>query len=250
MKEIPGPDGATGYCPAEAGLLLALTGFDPDPNLPAVSVAVGCAKENDKESDRESGQVIVHVAVELTDMPENEPETSYEGFGLGPCGSCGRGWSLFSIIETGRVIHNAVSIAREAYKVASAPDDTIIAILSTPESVSRETLLTAVGLSGDRKLSGAVPLLIGLLDASNRNVVLRAVGALGRIGDPRPLKALGRLGLSPAPEVPFAALQAIEDIGGREAVRTLELVADQTTDPVIARDALDHLERLKGENSG
>jgi len=243
LETIPAPGDAPVICPVEAGLVLALAGLEPLGNGggPGLRVAVGCSTEG------ESGEVLVHTAVQLTVAMEDEPDSLYEGFSVGLCPWCWRGQGFLSCMAVGRGIREAVSDAVEQHRVTEAPDTGVIAALSSGATATRNALLAAVGQAGDRHLTGAVKPLMRLLDGTNPNVVLRAVGALGRIGDPQAVRALGRLALSPAPEVPFAAMQAIADIGGLGAIRTLELVSDQTTDPVVVREALDHLAGLKGE---
>lgn len=243
LEVVPAPGDAPVICPAEAGLVLGLAGLQPggDRERSSLRVAVGCSTEG------ESGEVLVHTAMQLTVAVDDEPDALHEGFSVGLCPWCWRGQGFLSCMAVGRAIRDAVTRALEPYEVTVAPDSEVIAILSPGGSATPNTLLAAVGQAGDRQLTGSVEPLMRLLDGTDRNVVLRAIGALGRIGDPQAVRALGRLALSPAPEVPFAAMQAIADIGGDRAIRTLELVSDQTTDTVVAREALDHLAGLKGE---
>lgn len=242
VDSIGVPPGSPEDCPVEVGVVWALAGLESgsDQGKPALRVAIGCSTEGN------AGEVLVHTAARLTVAIEGEPDSHYEGFAVGPCPGCWRGQGFLACLAVGRVVREAVIGARDQLSVVASSDEEVIKALSAGQPVSTSVLLTAVGQAGDRRLSGAVEPLIRLLDVEDRNVVLRAIGALGSLGDPAAVRSLGRLSLSRAPETPFAALQALADIGGEEAARVLDLVANQTTDPVVAREALDHLNHLNG----
>jgi hypothetical protein len=72
------------------------------------------------------------------------------------------------------------------------------------------------------------------------------MGSLGPIGDTAAIRALGKVALSPAPDLPHVALRAIGDIGGPEARRVLEMIGNQTTDPVVSREAADLIREMDG----
>ena len=109
-------------------------------------------------------------------------------------------------------------------------------------------VVEALDEAGRRRLVEVVPSVAALArDAAGSGdgeVALRAVGLLGILRDPRAVKTLGSLAVSQTPEIPFAAVQSLGDIGGGEARRALDLVADQTTSPVIDEAARDVLKRM------
>ena len=110
--------------------------------------------------------------------------------------------------------------------------------------VNRQILLAAIETAGDLKIKDAVPGLIKLLDskiptgfAHNRQ--------LGRPRRPAGVASLGLLGVSPIPVVWHTALQAIADIGGNDAIKALELVANQSTSPNVSKVALELMEQVR-----
>jgi hypothetical protein len=105
--------------------------------------------------------------------------------------------------------------------------------------------LAAIETAGDLKIKDAVPGLIKLLDSKDPQLVLRTIGSLGGLGDQRALPALGSLGVSPIPVVWHTALQAIADIGGNDAIKALELVANQSTSPNVSKVALELMEQVR-----
>jgi len=246
LTRIPAPDGTPPvFCPVEAGVLMAMAGADWGDLLdtrPSFDVAVGCVAQDPGNTAQ------VHVALRLKVARAGEPEAEYSGHGLGLCEACAWGVGPFATAAVGGTVLTALELALDQYRVTIGPDKGVLSLLSSPEGVPSSVLLAAVGQAGDRRLPGAVEYLIRLLDSRSRDVVLRVIGSLGRIRDTDAVRPLGRIALSPAPEAPFAALRAIADIGGGEAVQMLEFVATQTTDPVIEREALDLLgERKKGD---
>ncbi len=228
----------TSWCPAGLATVVALvTGpwrFEPGAR-PRLHVVVGC--------ERVGRCVDVHAGVALVVTSPVEPEALFEGASIQRAG-CAR-WPLsVALVTFGtvRAVHEAVGMAHEQYRVLHASDQEVLDWLRA--GVPRGAFLQAIVVAGDRRMRAAVPLLLRYLDSEDSDVVMRAVGALGRIGDEAALRPLGRLALAMMPEVPHAALQAIADIGGGEAIRVLEVVAAQAQSPVIVREARDLIRRL------
>ncbi|MBM4394243.1 MAG: HEAT repeat domain-containing protein [Deltaproteobacteria bacterium] len=228
-------------CPVDAGLLFAVAagGLDVGTERPALRLAVACAEGD--AADR----VVVRVAAELEVSPPGEPEALYEGLAERACDRCSEGgWRL--LLAVAGAIRAGIEGAAASARLAGAPDDEVLRILRGPDPTADAVLLTAIDLAGDRRLAGAVAPLVALLQSRDRDLVLRAMGSLGRIGDTAAIRALGKVALSPAPDLPHVALRAIGDIGGPEARRVLEMIGNQTTDPVVAREAADLIREVDG----
>lgn len=189
----------------------------------------------------------VHAAVGMAVTSPSEPEALFEGAAVRRA-SCAR-WPLaiaFVFAATTAAVREALAMAHEQYRVLRAPDQEVLRVMTTGRP--KGALLQALVVAGDRRLREAVPLLIRHLDSEDSDVVMRAVGALGRIRDPAALRPLGRLALAEVPQAPHAALQAIADIGGAEARRVLEMVAEQAQSPVVVREARELLEGLRARD--
>ena len=118
-----------------------------------------------------------------------------------------------------------------------ATDREVLDRLERPEAWPRVVLLAAIEEAGTRRLNDATPWCIRLLSHADTEIVLRSMGTLGRIGNPSALKPLGRLALSPSPEIPHVAVRVIADIGGPEARRVLELIRDQAGHSLVGKEA-------------
>lgn len=187
----------------------------------------------------------VHAGAGLIVTSRSEPEALFEGAATRRAG-CGP-WPLslaFRVAATAGAMREALAMAYDQYRLVRAPDREVLRVLEAGQP--RGLLLQAMVVAGDRRMREAVPGLLRHLDSTDSEVVMGAVAALGRIRDPAALRPLGRVALAPIPEVPHAALQAIADIGGAEARRVLEVVIEQTTSPVVAREARELLLRLGG----
>lgn len=235
--------GTTGeglWCPVWFGTALAIaTGtwrFEAGES-PHLHLAVECVP---------SGRCVEVVAgVGLVVTSSSEPEALFEGAALRKAGCAP--WPVSAVTRvaaTAGAVREALAMAYDQYRLVRAPDAEVLRVLQAGRP--RGALLQAMVVAGDRGMREAVPLLVRRLDSDDTDVVMRAVGALGRIRDSAALRPLGRLALAPVPEVPHAALQAIADIGGEEARRVLELVMEQAQSPVVAREALDLLRGLGG----
>lgn len=231
-------------CDPTAGLASALATGDcrfPQHARPAVRVAIGC--------ERKQSCVLIHAAVSLKVSSTLEPDALFEGAAIREAG-CGA-WpfsEVARVVGIGRTIQDALAMACGQYRLLHASDEEVLRAIEAAQP--RGILLSAMDVAGDRRLREAVPMLIRLLSSEDSDVVMRAIGALGRIRDPLAVRPLGRVALAPVPLAPHAALQAIADIGGPEAVRVLEFVAEQTTSPVIAEEARDLLEQVRRASGG
>lgn len=227
------------FCPVGVGTALALLmgpwrfGAGETPRL---NVAVGC--------ERVGRCVDVHAAVGLVVTSSYETDALFEGASVHRAGCAP--WPLsiaFEVVGTIRAVYEGLAMAYDQYRVLRTSDREVLAILEAGRP--RGALLQAIVEAGDRRIREAVPSLTRLLDSGDAAVVLRAVAALGRIRDEAALRPLGRVALSEMPDVPYAALQAIADIGGEEARRVLEVVAEQTQSPVVAKEARELLDDLR-----
>ncbi len=238
--EQPGtPEGGL-WCPVEIGAVLALaTGpwrFEAD-ERPRLHLMVGC--------EPAGSCMNVHAGAGLIVTSRSEPEALFEGAATRRAGCAPWPLSLaFRVGATIGAVREALAMAYDQYRLLRAPDQEVLRVLDAGRP--RGVLLQAMVVAGDRRMREAVPRLLRYLDSRDSDVVLGAVGALGRIRDPAALRPLGRVALAPVPDVPHAALQAIADIGGTEARRVLEVVIEQATSPVVAREARDLLLRLGG----
>ncbi len=233
------PDGGP-WCPVEIGAALALaTGpwrFEAG-ERPHLHLIVGC-----KPAGR-CMDVVVGVGLVVTSRAE--PEALFEGAATRKAGCVPWPVSLpFAVAGIAGAIREALAMAYDQYRLVHAPDSEVLQVLEAGRP--RGALLQAMVVAGDRGMREAVPLLLRHLDSEDSGVVMRAVGALGRIRDPAALRPLGRVALGTMPDVPHAALQAVADIGGEEARRVLEMVAEQSQSVVVAREARDLLLRLGG----
>lgn len=99
--------------------------------------------------------------------------------------------------------------------------DVLVPLLSHTNIHLRRSVIEALGNSGDER---AVELLIPLADSPNEDIRSAALRALGKLKYPKSLELL-------IPRIPKAKLgekyniiQVLVDIGGTEAVRTLESI--------------------------
>jgi hypothetical protein len=237
LKVVEAPvDGTTIPCPVEEALVLAMAGFRPEADLerPVLRIIAGCGPDN-------TGQVpMVHVIVNLEvanptgttewlEWTDTEPFDTPESSG---------------IAEAARVFARSLEGLDGQRRIREIPDAGLVDIIEGRVPVSRPVLLVAIEETGERRLRGAAGTLLKALDTDDEMQVLRVIGALGRLEDPIAIPALGRLGVAGPLVIVFPALQAIADIDGPEARRALELVANQTTDLRIAREARQLLSRL------
>ena len=125
------------------------------------------------------------------------------------------------------------------------PKKMLIEMLKDPCSNVRSSAAEGLGRVGD---SSAVEALIGLLNDEDW-VVLFAAGALGRIRDRRAIQPLIRLVNSGKTELQIAAIEAIAQVGGEEAVDGL-MEAIDSADPDVVRTAVKGAVRLTHGNIG
>ena len=238
-----GPDEGLAFetCPAEGALLMAVLagGWDFGADRPALRVGIACVTRS------KPAGVDVLTSAELETAREGEPEVTFEGKGDRSCAGCSGDRDPRALLwTTARALHDAIDAAVAQQRVGSLDDSAVAAILARPAASPRGVVVAAIDEVGDRRLPLAVPALSSLLTSDDGEIVLRAVGALGRIGDPAAIRPLGRLALSPAAEVPHVAIRAIGDIGGADARRALEMIGNQSVDPVIVNEVRQILREL------
>jgi len=247
VTSVENEDGTTPEpCPVEAGVFLAFLVRDRDPGSDRLTlrIAVGC------EAGEAPGSLAAHALVETVVQAADTPEEIYEGAAIAECRGCGRGKGHLAVLmAVARAASEALEQSLAQHRVGEAPDDEVVRLLAAQRAEPRQVILAAIEEAGSRHIRAATASLLHMMEIDDQEVLLRAIGALGRIGDPSAVRALGRLATSPAAEIPHVALRAIADIGGNEARRALDVVASQTSDPVIAREARDLLEELEDGRS-
>lgn len=183
-----------------------------------------------KEVDQGSARVAVEGRLHcLSPNPRNvEPETFrvelFEEVDFGRPGQEDGATALKSVVG-----QMASRIARTLYGQAlirHATDEEILHALATIEHEG--VLIEASSEAGERKLEAGVSALIDLTQHSVDQVRLRAGAALGLIGDSRPdvIQALVSLTRGSDPEPHLMAVHALGDIGGPDALRYLDAIAE------------------------
>lgn len=119
----------------------------------------------------------------------------------------------------------------------------LIEMLQDPCNNVRSSAAEGLGRVGD---SSAVEALIGVLNDEDWGGLF-AAGALGRLRDKRAIRPLMRLVSSGKTELQIAAIDAIGEVGGEEAVDGLMEVID-SADPDVAHMAIKGVVRLSHGN--
>ena len=123
-------------------------------------------------------------------------------------------------------------------------DADLIADLGSPDPRLRDF---AVRVLADRKNAAAVPALMERLKDPDREVAMKAVGALGSIGDPRAVPALIEMGQTRDPQFVIALVDVVAQLGGKDAEAFLFTVASGHPDEAVRRAAQEAQERLKAD---
>ena len=146
----------------------------------------------------------------------------------------------------------AAQMARRAADVAygqvvmrHASDDHVLEVLKT--SQHEGLLIEAASESGERRLLAAVDPLVARTRDPRDHVRLRAGAALGLLGDDRSqvIQALAAMTRGSDPEPLLMAIHALGDIGGAEAARYLESIADSHPLAPVREAARGSLERSR-----
>ena len=126
-------------------------------------------------------------------------------------------------------------------------DAELIADLSSTDPRLRDF---SVRVLADRKNAAAVPALIERLKDPDREVAMKAVGALGSIGDPRAVPALIEMSQTKDPQFVVALVDVVAQLGGKDAEAFLFTVASGHPDEAVRRAAQEAQERLLGGDAG
>ncbi|HNZ03434.1 MAG TPA: HEAT repeat domain-containing protein [Myxococcota bacterium] len=205
---------SSGCCPdpiaPALGVLAALT---PGPSSASLKVACGCRSVGDtaelgaivelRARDKD-GRIETFEAIDLVTAPD--------------CGASDESWGLAA--------YRAIRRAADVWAVTGLQETGLCALLDDPTR-PRDVTLRALEEAALRK--SCVDQVERLALSDDEQVALRSVGTLGRIGSRQSLKLLGSLTLSSGAGMPWAATHAISDIGGTDAARALEIVAQQAT---------------------
>ncbi len=133
---------------------------------------------------------------------------------------------------------------------ARKSDRELVADLASPDAGMRDS---AVRQLADRKNPAAVPALIERLKDPDREVVLRAMGALQEIRDQRAVRPLIDLSERQDPAFVAQVIYVIGDLGGPEAEAFLFTQQNGSPEPqvrVAAAEASQILQRRRAEGSG
>jgi twitching motility protein PilT len=172
----------------------------------------GFVRDRALESIRAFGDAVIEPAIELL----NDPDADVRGAALG----------VASSFDDLRIVPATINLLRDTdWWIRIAAADTL-ARLRDPRSIE--------------------PLVAALADA---DLKWSAVEALGRIGDPRALPALGKLLGDPQPDVRIEVMQALKHFNHPNVVPALTKVA--TTDPnrAVRTRALDVLDEIATRDS-
>lgn len=127
------------------------------------------------------------------------------------------------------------------------PDLELIADLSSADPRRRDF---AVHLLAERKNAAAVPALIERLKDPDREVAMKAVGALGAIGDPKAVPALIEMSQTRDPQFLIALIDVVAGLGGKDAEAFLFTLASGHPDKPIRHAAQEAQERLSRGDAG
>ncbi|HEY3448985.1 MAG TPA: HEAT repeat domain-containing protein [Myxococcales bacterium] len=125
-------------------------------------------------------------------------------------------------------------------------DDALIADLSNPDPRLRDT---SVRILAERKTRAAVPALIERLKDTDREVAMKAVGALGAIGDPKAVPALIEMGQTRDPQFVVALVGVVAQLGGQDAEAFLFTLASGHPEEAVRKAAQEAQEQLAKKNA-
>ncbi len=141
-----------------------------------------------------------------------------------------------------RAIADVLGGVADDARLRSGDESVLLAALASTDTERRRA---AVRAAGDRKSRAVVPKLIGLLKDPSEEVRDATLGALVQIGDPSAVKPM-------VSDIQFRdvdsmrkILDAVAQIGGREATEYLEFVAEGHDDAEVKAIAKKALERLR-----
>lgn len=213
-------------CPAAAAAGMALLAAG-DMAMPGNSlrIAIGCRPAT-------SGIEIASL-LELKLFPRTPESETFENARSDFIFDCDD-----ALVSAGASIFELVSEVARIQAISTISDDELCAIVSNRAGPAPfAILMRALEELAVRNNSTCVADVEKLALSSSGDLALRAIGTLGRLKDPRTVLTLGRLTLSDNPVIPWAATQAIADIGGPDAIRALEIIAGQSTTAALASEA-------------
>jgi hypothetical protein len=138
--------------------------------------------------------------------------------------------------------------ARGLVEKAALRHADLAAILNVLDGADPGLRQVAFATIGERKLTGAVPHMIALLQSPDELVRDGAIGALVALRDPRAVKPLTELAQFKDLDLMRRIIDAVGTIGGDDARAYLELVAAGHDVPIIrelAQQALEHMARRR-----
>jgi hypothetical protein len=149
-----------------------------------------------------------------------------------------------------QLVEAAVAAARELAEERKLMRKTKEEIMSALASPSRRVRDFAVRLAGARKMRDLVPVLCKRLsDEPESDLVLRIVGALVQIGDPRAVSPLVELTKRKHPIFINQIVFAVAQIGGQEAEAYLDTLAQGHPSEQVRNTAGEALQELLSRKS-
>jgi hypothetical protein len=177
----------------------------------------------------------------LTAQKESGVRERYEGEAL-----VGRNAPMFDNFEplSKEAIDKAAGYIGLERELARANEDALIQRINSKDPYERSR---AVTIAGERRLKKTVPALIEVVRNEDEpsEVVLKAIGSLVAIGDPRAVGALIDSARQRPPMYLGQILFGVAQIGGKEAEAYLYTVASGHPDPEVRKNAQDALAELK-----
>jgi len=129
----------------------------------------------------------------------------------------------------------------------SKTDAELIADLPSTDPRARDF---SVRVLAERRNAAAVPALIERLKDPDREIALRAVGALKSIGDPRAVPALIEMSQTRDPQFVIALVDVVATLGGKDAEAFLFTVESGHAEEAVRLAAREAQERLRSYDAG
>jgi len=200
----------------------------------------------DEEKGAPKARAEVGVVMELRE-PGSEDRTEANGLGrvsFDPVDPAARGPAFRQALE--QSLAQAVESELMQLDSLAKSDQELLKDLLSADPRVRDY---SVRVLAERKNPAAVPALIEKLKDPDREVAMRAVGALGALGDPRAVAPLIDMSQTRDPKFVVALVDVLATIGGRDAEAYLFTVASGHPDDEVRQAAQAAQDRLKGREA-
>jgi hypothetical protein len=210
--------------------------------IPLVREVPGASADIDVPSESSRAE----IAVEVSLMRPGGDRIRAEGQGdrsFAPGDPEDRGDAFSAAL--GRALESAARGLEMQLQAAEKPDTELLASLKSGDPRQREVALRVLS---DRRSKAAVPAMIKMLESPDRDVQLRAVGALASIGDAAAVPALIEATSQKDPGFIIQVVYALGDLGGPDAEAYLFTLSGHLDRAVqdAAAQALDTLRKKRG----